>query len=225
MIQCILVLIISIILAYRMWIEMKKKLFLKIKISLVDNYDLINLFNTKKNDDQLSGDFTVVNPRLFRTANGYRPLFDGFKVYDSDHQLLGGIGIKEFSTCVVVSFYLEEDIHEQAFSRFIEIIKGEMVFIGVEIMDTQGFGDTTINEENKVGPYLPKTENARKNWGRLYAIIQSMRDEAENSDEWEYSVPNYADYRDRIKQVLNVEYSERTISRIIKAGDAGLLNE
>ena len=51
-----------------------------------------------------------------------------------------------------------------------------------------------------------------------------MRAEAAESDELELYIPKLADYRDRIKFELNIERSEKTISKIIKAGDDGFLS-
>jgi hypothetical protein len=138
-------------------------------------------------------------------------------------ELLGLIKIHTYATYVIFTFFVSSDDNKQAFTEFIQWTIDDLNFAGYPIQGTRTFGEELINVETSNNPYLPKTETAIKKWKDVYGVIQNMRNQAADSDALELLIPKLADFRDRIKQELSLVYCEKTISRIIKAGDAGFL--
>ena len=74
---------------------------------------------------------------------------------------------------------------------------------------------------------LPKTKKTRLRHARAYALILDLREEYKSSfDDWtrEDPKPTLDDYRDALASSMDWRPSHRTISKIIREGDAGKLN-
>lgn len=140
-----------------------------------------------------------------------------------DDILLGFVEIITYATYIVFTFYVSSDENRQAFSEFIESTIGDLEFAGFPVQDARHLGEEPIDVDDNNNYKIPKTPAARKKWKDAYAAIRNMQNEAADSDDYERYIPKLADYRDRIKQDLEQEYCEKTISRIKKAGDAGYL--
>jgi len=198
-----------------------KKVF-QIRLSKITYEDFINFF-----------DFTRFDPDRFNVKymskdrhNYYENLEKvRYGVFDLNHVKLGFLRFKQYSKFSIIYFYIEENKYRQAFLEYIRNTIKEMKFVGFKIQETQAFNGDTINVENEGKPYFPKTEAARKIWREIYGEIKTYRLEIEDSDALDLFVPKPEDYRDRIKNKLQLKRTNKTISRIIRAGDAGLLDE
>lgn len=72
--------------------------------------------------------------------------------------------------------------------------------------------------------WFPKRNETLLKWRKAYKIICKMRKEERDPDDWgDDTAPTLADYRDRLRATLKWGPSERTVSRIIQAGDKGWL--
>ena len=88
---------------------------------------------------------------------------------------------------------------------------------------------SVVKPETKQGNhdiYLPKKDKTIKQWKECYAIIITLRETYRELWEEFGDDPNLTkgDCRDAIRKEKDLKYSEKSIDRIIKAGDAGLLN-
>ncbi len=71
----------------------------------------------------------------------------------------------------------------------------------------------------------PKGAHARQRWVSAWRTIVEMRNEKRDVADWgDDSEPTQADYRDRLRDRNTWSPSERTIRKIIRAGEAGLLS-
>lgn len=75
---------------------------------------------------------------------------------------------------------------------------------------------------------LPSNPMIREQWRKMWRIIrQAQRSymNPPNDTEEERPNPTYDDFRQAIKERLNLKRSEKTVQRVIKAGRAGLLKK
>lgn len=77
------------------------------------------------------------------------------------------------------------------------------------------------------GIKLPQTRKARKRWRQLYGLLRELR--VDDRISWEENdtridTVSIADWRDRITNELGKCPSDRTLQKIKKAGDAGMLS-
>jgi hypothetical protein len=142
----------------------------------------------------------------------------------TDITFLGFFRIVSYPIFIVFTFYVSNDENKREFSKFIRSTINDLEFSGFPIQDSRSLGEDPIIVEDENDIYLPKTPAAIERWRRIFALIEEMKDEASNSDDWEGIMPTLADYRDRVIDRLGIRRSERTISDIIKAGAANLLN-
>ena len=196
---------------------------LQIKLNRVDFGDLIGLFNVCRNDSGDIEKYPVVN-KLESFWTGNFQTFSGYEVYDSSRQLLGTIRFAEYSDCTVITFYVNNDHHTKTFLEVIELMIADIKFVGFIVLGIREFSEDKMNVDIETRSDLPKTKAALKRWRDAYNIIRIMQDEAANSDDLEIYIPKLADFSDRIKSVLGKHYCEKTISKIKKAGEAGLLD-
>lgn len=199
------------------------RILYKIKLLKKHGKELYTLFDVGGNRPDSFDKYYVLSPRLLNTPHGFHTNTTGNGIYNAEHQLLGEIIEKYYTNCVVVEFYLKHEKYKQELIEFIKIKIKEMKFIGFQLLDQEDLSNDLINVEIKKRPYIPKTEKALKRWRKAFKIIQFMRDEASNSDRLEIYIPGLGDYRDRVNNELGYGYSEKTISQIRDAGDAGLL--
>lgn len=72
--------------------------------------------------------------------------------------------------------------------------------------------------------WLPKTAKTLKKWREAYRILCKVRKEWRDPDDWGNDTTlKLADYRDALRSKMGWRPSEKTVSRILRAGDAGLL--
>ena len=196
----------------------------QIKLAKVAEVELIKYFDITRNKPDQFDKFYVLLSDLISTPSGFYSEIEGYGVYNSDHQLLGDVRIDEYSFCTVLSFFLKNKKHRQEFLDFIELTANDMKFIGFTVIDTREFGADKIGIEVEEKPYVPKGEKALVKWKQCYRLICEYREELADSDDWVLKPPNKKDMSDRIKYDTGISYTERTISDIIKAGEAGLLD-
>lgn len=200
-----------------------EKIF-QIKLAKVAEVELTKFFDITRNVPDHFEKFYVLSLELISTPTGFYSETEGNGVYNSDHQLIGDIITKEFNNCTIVTFCLKNNKQRQELLEFIESTIDEMKFAGFTILETRDFGGDKIDINIDKKPYIPKTKAALDKWKKCYKVISAMDDEVSESDEWELKPPTLSEYHDRIINELNIEYCLKTISRIIKAGEAGLLN-
>ena len=148
-----------------------------------------------------------------------------YRVFDLDHIKLGEFKLKNLSTTTIFTFYVLDNKYRQALLDYIQWTIKEMKLAGFTILNTEGFDEDASNVDNDNRPYLPKKEAVREKWREIYECIKDYLVELSDSDEDEIFVPKLVDIRSYIKLTLKIEYSTKTISRIIKAGEAGLLDK
>lgn len=72
--------------------------------------------------------------------------------------------------------------------------------------------------------WLPKTAKKREKWREAYKIICEEREQWRDPDDWGNDTTlKLAEYGDALRDRMGWRPSEKTISRIIRAGDAGWL--
>jgi len=199
----------------------------QIKLSRIDYEDFLKFFDVQWPNLNCSDKYCVLMtfPSVFKNPSAI--VYDSaiYRVYDSNQIILGNFRLKQFSNSTIISFYNEDKVKKQAFFDYIQHILEEMKLVGFTILETQEFGEDTITEDVYKRYKLPKRKADRKKWIDVYKCIIDYLVELSDSDEDEIFVPKLVDIRSYIKLTLNIEYSTKTISRIIKAGEAGLLDK
>jgi len=197
----------------------------QIRLSRVEYNDLIQFFDFRRRPpDRVDKYYVLILMRVTDNLLGLWPEACSFGVFDSDHNKLGEFKLKNFSNATAISFYIEDNKYQQAFLDYIQSIVEEMKLIGFTILETRGFGEDEVDIKNPNKIYLPNTEAALDKWRKCYKVICKMKDEVPESDEWKLKAPTHMDMRDRIIFETGIEYHIRTISDIIKAGEASLLD-
>ena len=72
--------------------------------------------------------------------------------------------------------------------------------------------------------WLPKKAETLARWSAAYEVICAMKKEERDPDDWgDDPRPRLADFRDRLAEEISWKPSDKTVSRIIQAGDTGWL--
>lgn len=185
---------------------------------------LYEIFQPSKNIPDHFEKYYVKIPLLISSPRGFYSETEGNGVYNSDHQLIGDIITSEFEDCTLITFYLRNNEQRQALLEFIKLKIDDMKFAGFTILATREFSEDSVSVEFEKRPYIPKRKASLDKWKASYKIIRNMQDEQLNSDDLEIYINKLADFRDRIKSDLGIQYTERTLSDIKRAGEAGLLD-
>lgn len=144
----------------------------------------------------------------------------GWAIYMNNQKNVGRIRYYQNSATSILTIEGEEQEDPQSLLEFAKFIQRQLMDSGFtvkEFHDLTGVQVATSEERNKI--YTPKTEKTKEKWKLAYSIIEEMREEAEE----ECYTPKLADFRDRITKEMHVTWGEKTISRIINAGDANRL--
>lgn len=203
--------------------EINMKNVYKIRIASDDKTEFFNVLFASKGIPECEKKYFVRSPL------GESPpsdLFQGisqFQINDSSGNFLGNMVLQEMNEVIVVTFNANNDIHRKVLSKYIKQKIEEMKSAGININKIHKYSKPEDNSSNNEKPYFPSTKAALKKWRISYDIICKMREEAVESDNLEIYVPKLRDFHDRIKSDVLLHYSDRTISRIIKAGDEGFL--
>jgi hypothetical protein len=152
------------------------------------------------------------------------------KLYSARKKLNGGIlgfiRIVTYTTYIVFTFYVSNDENKNAFSKFIDSTIADLEFSGFSVHGSRNLIEEPIDVRNEDDYDLPITAAAIQRWKDIYDVCVKMRNEDNDSDgldSLEVFIPTLADYRDRIIEKLRIRRCEKTISKIIRAGDAGKL--
>ena len=194
-----------------------------IKLLNTPAVSLFTLFDVTANIPDIFEKYYVRSPRLISTPTGFYCEVNGYGIYDIHHRLIGEIRDKVFSEVIIVSFYLRARDQIEALLEFIDSTIKEMRFIGFTIIDVRNFSEDSKGIINVKDINLPKRKSARDKWKECYRVICDLKEELLNSESWDSYTPQLSDYKERIKKDLGLGYSEKTISKIIKAGKMGLL--
>lgn len=195
-----------------------------IKLSAVDSRDLIVLFGAGVNPPQNPDKYYVKIPRLESDGFKFVSEAEEYGIYNSDHQLIGEIQTKEYLKATVFSIYIHDNKYRESLAEFVELMKRDMKIAGLTILEFYEYGNKSIVHRSREEIYVPKTEAALKRWIEAYQIILEMKSEEAEPDDYDIYIPKHEDFRDRIRKKMKQEYCDKTISRIITAGDADLLS-
>ena len=135
---------------------------------------------------------------------------------------LGSISIQDIGTDITLAEF--ESIHTTIDKIFKEMIKNITKLWEIELDETAK--SKVTNNAKKI--YVPIREKSLERWKDIYSIYLDMKEEYEAAyEEEETNNPNVtkADLISRVGTELDWKPSEKTIERILKAGNAGLLNQ
>lgn len=186
--------------------------FIKFFLERIDKIHQNNSYYTDFFDDSI--EHPTLEDKIFSIG------YFGWAIYMNNQKNVGRIRYYQNSGTSILTFEGEEQEDPQSILEFAKFIQRQLKDSGFTIThfrDLTGVRVTTPEERNKI--YVPKTEKTIKQWKTAYSIIKNMRKEAKN----ELYIPKLEDYRDRITMKMHVTWGEKTISRIIKAGDANRL--
>jgi hypothetical protein len=198
----------------------------QIKLHKVSEFDLFQLLGFPNSESIIYEKYCVKKKSHGQFPLGIHPLIPRYDIYSLDLQLLGKLMINYInysSTDLLLTLYLEENKQRDSLMNFIELMRKDMDFMDFNVKGFRGLcedNDLPMGKKLKI----PTQDIALRKWRNSYKIIQTMQDEAANSDDLDIYIPTLADFRDRLKHDLGITYSERTISDIRKAGKAGLLD-
>ena len=155
----------------------------------------------------------------------------GWGIYSGDQKYIGRIRFYKNNRTCILTIECDEEKDPLAVLEFAKFLRMELANSGFSVekfRDLTGDQDAiseidqsiyTPVEQDEIE--LPKKPETLEKWKAVYEEILAYREEAQYSEE--LFVPKQEDYRDRLMEVMRVEYSIRTIAKIIKAGDGGLL--
>ena len=197
----------------------------QIKLYQVPEINLLQLLGFPNPESKIYDKYFVKANSRLAFPLGFHPLVPGYDIYNLNHQLLGELIVDFIDNDIIrllLTFYLKDNELKDALLGFIDLLIKDIEFMDFNIKGIRRFDEDKDFLQNN-GPRIPKSEKKLKIWKDCYSVIQTMKDEAVNSDDLEIYIPKIADYKDRIKHDLGIDYSDKTISDIKKAGEAGLL--
>ena len=204
---------------------MMKKIY-EIRLPKVLDEDLLTFFIGRfgKTTDQFNYYISYNSP--FSLVDNSAKLFSmreyGLCILDKRDHRVGLINFEHYDKTTIIIFQFDVEIKKAPILEYIEFIERELRLCGFTIVHSQeGDNSRRINSaQSKI--HLPKTQKGLELWKRIYVVISEMRQKG--LDDYEIFIPKLVDYQDRIKLELGIERTTRTISDIIKAGDAGYLD-
>lgn len=146
---------------------------------------------------------------------------------NEDNSIIGQINREVISDKVFLSFDLEINTHRKAFLELVNKFIAENIFYGANLVNKRIYTPEGILQED-VKVKVPKREKTLILHQKVWKIIKEMKNESvtayENSEVDTIEKYNFGDFRARINKELDLDYSEKTISRIIEEGEAGVLD-
>jgi len=199
----------------------------EIRLTGVDEEDIFQFFFLRLNNNKINKLYVSFHKDFSSPSVEDRRLsvrVFGWGIYTKEDLFIGQIKIEAIASNVIVSFEVVEKTNVYSVLDFVEIVKRELSFSGIKISGSRNLIRPDVLPGNKSIDYAPKNRATLEKWKIVYSIILEMKEEETNSDLDEFYIPKLADFRERLRSVMKKEYSEKTISRIIKAGEAGLLS-
>ena len=138
--------------------------------------------------------------------------------------------IDDFSKGVLIKFVVREKHNEPTLASFIDKIIARLEQItSVHVLSDESTGNVKRDREQitkESETYIPQRDAALKRYRKAYPILDKTRDRFRK--EWdegntENPSPRIDDYRDALAFEIGYKPSEKTVRRILNAGDAGLL--
>jgi hypothetical protein len=207
------------------------KIFHELRIAEISDDDLVVIFQDKFSQADSTSDCFV----RFKNNYGYFPVksmrydrfLEGWEIINLVGEKIGQINHTIYSTGIVLTFEISGDKHATKIQKLVEELQKEIKFIGAKIENARHFSRGRVVDENGKVIRAPIREETLVVHRDAYKIIKNMRKEEkekfENSDSDVVNNPSIPNLRDRVNHELTLGYSDKTISRIIDEGDAGLL--
>ena len=167
--------------------------------------------------------FISYKAAYYKTENPLDYYYDwGISLKPKENQIniieLARIHFSDSPKGLVINFTYE-DVNNKYVTQFISFFRKFSKNFGFFVLKD-------VEEKSEGGDHIPTTEKAFARWVRIYEICTNLREEYLN--DWKDSFKNKSeplleDYLDAIKGELGKDISEKTLRRILKAGDEGKL--
>lgn len=205
--------------------------FHEVRLTNICDDDLVIIFQ-----DHFSETNTISSCYVrFKNHYGYFPVksmkydkfLEGWEIFNNAGDKIGQINHTVFSSSIVLTFEIVGDKYAIQTQTLIDELQRELKFIGIKIENARHFSKgLPIDSQGKVVK-APSTKTTLSEHRTAYKIIKNMKNEENekfyNSDSDVIENPTKAELCARVNREMNRNYSEKTISRIIKEGDNGLL--
>ncbi len=204
---------------------------IEVLLDKTDDNAIYRIFNERYEKGKTPYKFYIRSLSLgypsYRTPSGeLNPFAKGWEVRLTEDDSTIGIITKEvISNKVLLSFKLEVAIHRKAFFELANSFIAEVSFFGARLVNKRIYTpEGKLLEEVKVK--APKRADTLAKHKEAWKIIKKMQGESEsnfvNFDEIKKTT--YGEFRDRVNFKMKESWGEKTISRIIDEGEAGLLD-
>lgn len=203
-----------------------KKIY-EIRLTGINEDDLFGFFFYRLNKDHNINHYYVSFHKDFSNPSTADRRFAvkvfGWGIYSNEDRFVGQIKITNILDSTILTFEVVDKKDFKTVLAYIEAIKSELLFSGINVLRFRDFLQSEVLPGNRKRVYIPVKGYTLEKWKKAYSYILELKDEAADTDDDEIYIPKLLDYRDRLIEKMNVKYGTKTISRIMKAGEAGLL--
>lgn len=155
----------------------------------------------------------------------------GWGIYSGNQKYVGRIRFFQNKRTSILTIECEEEEDPLSVLEFAKFMCMELANSGFSLTNFRDLtGDQNAISEGEQNVYipveqdeieLPKKPETLDKWKEVYEEIVAYREEVK--DYTDVFVPRLEDYRTYLMNEISVEYSIRTIAKIVKAGDGGHL--